>query len=180
MKTKPTQHSVKELRGLGIHPDMIVVRSEYPMTEDLRDKIALFCDIEEKNVINAKDEETIYKLVMSLQDQDMDDLVLENLKLESKGEAALTDWKHLLDNLSKIDKTIKIGLVGKYVELQDAYLSVAESLRHAGYEVHADVDIHWINSQEVTEQNYMEILGEVDGIVAVSYTHLTLPTILLV
>lgn len=165
MKTKPTQHSVKELRGLGIQPDMIVVRSEYPMTEDLRDKIALFCDIDEKSVINAKDEETIYELVMSLQAQDMDDLVLENLNLESSGEAQLEDWKHLLDNLSKIDKTIKIGLVGKYVELQDAYLSVAESLRHAGYEVHADIDIHWINSQDVTPQNYKEILSEVDGIV---------------
>ncbi|CAD2070713.1 CTP synthase [Jeotgalicoccus aerolatus] len=165
MKTKPTQHSVKELRGLGIQPDMIVVRSEYPMTEDLRDKIALFCDIDEDSVINAKDEETIYELVMSLQEQDMDDLVLDNLKLESKGEAQLEDWKHLLDNLSKIDKTIKIGLVGKYVELQDAYLSVAESLRHAGYEVHADIDIHWINSQDVTPQNVRDILGEVDGIV---------------
>ena len=165
MKTKPTQHSVKELRGLGIQPDMIVVRSEYPMTEDLRDKIALFCDIDEDSVINAKDEETIYELVMSLQEQDMDDLVLDNLKLESKGEAQLEDWKHLLDNLSKIDITIKIGLVGKYVELQDAYLSVAESLRHAGYEVHADIDIHWINSQDVTPQNVRDILGEVDGIV---------------
>ena len=165
IKTKPTQHSVKELRGLGIQPDMIVVRSEYPMTEDLRDKIALFCDIDEDSVINAKDEETIYELVMSLQEQDMDDLVLDNLKLESKGEAQLEDWKHLLDNLSKIDKTIKIGLVGKYVELQDAYLSVAESLRHAGYEVHADIDIHWINSQDVTPQNVRDILGEVDGIV---------------
>ena len=165
MKTKPTQHSVKELRGLGIQPDMIVVRSEYPMTEDLRDKIALFCDIDEDSVINAKDEETIYELVMSLEEQDMDDLVLDNLKLESKGEAQLEDWKHLLDNLSKIDKTIKIGLVGKYVELQDAYLSVAESLRHAGYEVHADIDIHWINSQDVTPQNVRDILGEVDGIV---------------
>ena len=165
MKTKPTQHSVKELRGLGIHPDMIVVRSEYPMTEDLRDKIALFCDIDEKSVINAKDEESIYELVMSLQDQDMDDLVLENLNLESEGEAALEDWKHLLENLSKIDKTIKIALVGKYVELQDAYLSVAESLRHAGYEAHADIDIKWINSQDVTAQNVEDILGDVDGIV---------------
>src|SRR5699024_3562654 len=151
--------------GLGIQPDMIVVRSEYPMTEDLRDKIALFCDIDEKSDINAKDEETIYELVMSLQAQDMDDLVLENLNIEATGEAQLDDWKHLLDNLSKIDKTIKIGLVGKYVELQAAYLTVAESLRHAGYEVHADIDIHWINSQDVTPQNVRDILGEVDGIV---------------
>src|SRR5699024_7585694 len=151
--------------ALGIQPDTIVVCSDYPMTEDLRDKIALFCDIDEDSVINAKDKETIYELVLSLQEQDMDDLVLDNLQLESNEAAQLEDWKDLINNLSKIDKTIKSGLVGKYVELQDAYLSVAESLRHAGYEVHADIDIHWINSQDVTPQNVRDILGEVDGIV---------------
>src|SRR5699024_5056591 len=165
MKTKTTQHRVKELRRLDIHLYMIVVCFEYHMIEDLHDKIAIFCVIDEKSVINVKDEESIYELVMSLQDQDMDDLVLENLNLESEGEAALEDWKHLLENLSEIDKTIKIALVGKYVELQDAYLSVAESLRHAGYEAHADIDIKWINSQDVTAQNVEDILGDVDGIV---------------
>lgn len=165
MKTKPTQHSVKELRGLGIQPDMIVVvRSEFPMTEDLRDKIALFCDIDEKSVINAKDEETIYELVMSLQAQDMDDLVLENLNIEATGEAQLDDWKHLLDNLSKIDKTIKIGLVGKYGA---SGCFTCQLLNHFATQVmkYTLIDIHWINSQDVTPQNYKEILSEVDGIV---------------
>lgn len=164
MKTKPTQHSVKELRGLGIQPDMIVVRSEYEMAEDLRDKIALFCDIDKKSVIEARDEETIYNIVIRLQEQNMDSLVIDRLGLESTQEAELEDWKHLLDNLSKINRTIKIALVGKYVSLQDAYLSVAESLRHAGYEQHAEIDIKWINSENLAEDNYKEELAGADGI----------------
>ena len=165
MKTKPTQHSVKELRSLGIQPDMIVVRTEYEMTEDLRDKIALFSDVKKENVIEAKDEETIYNIVLSLQDQDMDDIVLDTLGLESKREADLEDWVHMLENINKLDKTVTIGIVGKYVELQDAYLSVAESLRHAGFENLADIEIEWIDSSLVHEGNYVEILSDLDGIV---------------
>ncbi|WP_411842655.1 CTP synthase [Salinicoccus sp. HZC-1] len=164
MKTKPTQHSVKELRGLGIQPDMIVVRSEYEMAEDLRDKIALFCDIDKGSVIEARDEDTIYNIVIRLQEQNMDSLVIDRLGLESTQEAKLEEWKHLLDNLSKINRTIKIALVGKYVSLQDAYLSVAESLRHAGYEQQADIDIKWINSEHLTADNYKEQLADADGI----------------
>ena len=141
MKTKPTQHSVKELRGLGIQPDMIVVRSEHEMAEELRDKIALFCDIEKENVIEARDEETIYNIVMRLQEQKTDDLVISKLDLKPSEPAELVEWKHLLENLDNIDKSISIGIVGKYVSLQDAYLSVAESLRHAGYERQTDIDM---------------------------------------
>lgn len=165
MKTKPTQHSVKELRGLGIQPDMIVVRSEHEMEEDLRDKIALFCDIEKENVIEARDEETIYNIVIRLQEQHADDLVIDKLNLKPSGQADLVEWKHLLENLENIDKSVSIGIVGKYVSLQDAYLSVAESLRHAGYERQADIDIKWINSEHLASDNYEEQLGELDGIV---------------
>ncbi|SDL04772.1 CTP synthase [Lacicoccus qingdaonensis] len=165
MKTKPTQHSVKELRGLGIQPDMIVVRSEHEMAEELRDKIALFCDIEKENVIEARDEETIYNIVMRLQEQKTDDLVISKLDLKPSEPAELVEWKHLLENLDNIDKSISIGIVGKYVSLQDAYLSVAESLRHAGYERQTDIDIKWINSEHVNSDNYEEMLGELDGIV---------------
>ena len=164
MKTKPTQHSVKELRGLGIQPDMIVVRSEYEMAEDLWDKIALFCDIDTESVIEARDEETIYNIVIRLQEQHMDSLVIDRLGLRSTEEAELEDWKHLLDNLSRINRTIKIALVGKYVSLQDAYLSVAESLRHAGYEQQAEIDIKWINSEHLDENNYEDELAGADGI----------------
>src|SRR5690625_2020148 len=164
MKTKPTQHSVKELRGLGIQPDMIVVRSEHEMEEDLRDKIALFCDIEKENVIEARDEETIYNIVIRLQEQHADDLVIKKLNLKPSGPADLVEWKHLLENLVNIDKSVSIGIVGKYVSLQDAYLSVAESLRHAGYERQADIDIKWINSEHISSDNYEEKLGGLDGI----------------
>ncbi|WP_462421615.1 CTP synthase [Salinicoccus sp. Marseille-QA3877] len=165
MKTKPTQHSVKELRGLGIQPDMIVVRSEHEMAEELRDKIALFCDIEKENVIEARDEETIYNIVMRLQEQETDDLVIEKLGLRPSEPADLSEWKHLLENLDNIDKSVSIGIVGKYVSLQDAYLSVAESLRHAGYERQTDIDIKWINSEHINSDNYEEKLDGLDGIV---------------
>lgn len=165
MKTKPTQHSVKELRGLGIQPDMIVVRSEHEMAEELRDKIALFCDIEKEHVVEARDEETIYNIVMRLQEQKTDDLVIEKLNLKPSEPADLSEWKHLLENLDNIDKSVSIGIVGKYVSLQDAYLSVAESLRHAGYERQTDIDIKWINSEHVNSDNYEKTLGELDGIV---------------
>lgn len=165
MKTKPTQHSVKELRGLGIQPDMIVVRSEHEMEEGLRDKIALFCDIEKEHVIEARDEETIYNIVMRLQEQKTDDLVIRKLDLKPSEPADLVEWKHLLENLDNIDKSISIGIVGKYVSLQDAYLSVAESLRHAGYERQTDIDIKWINSEHINSDNYEQTLGGLEGIV---------------
>lgn len=164
MKTKPTQHSVKELRGLGIQPDMIVVRTEFEMGQDLKDKIALFCDIREQNVIEARDEETIYNIVIRLQEQNADTLVLEKLGLNTENVAELTEWKSLLGNLQHIDKTVRVALVGKYVSLQDAYLSVAEALRHAGYSRQADVEIDWINSEDVTAENVSELLGKADAV----------------
>lgn len=164
MKTKPTQHSVKELRGLGIQPDMIVVRTEFEMGQELKDKIALFCDIREQNVIEARDEETIYNIVIRLQEQKADTLVLEKLGLSTAQEAELTEWKSLLGNLQHIDKKVTVGLVGKYVSLQDAYLSVAEALRHAGYARQTDVEIKWINSEDINSDNVKESLSDVDAI----------------
>lgn len=165
MKTKPTQHSVKELRGLGIQPDMIVVRTEYEMTEDLRNKIALFSDVSVENVIEAKDEDTIYNIVLSIQDQNMDDIVLKTLGLESKREANLDDWVQVLENIRNLNQKVKIGIVGKYVELQDAYLSIVESLNHAGFEELTEIEIDWIYAKDVTDKNVDEILGGLDGIV---------------
>ena len=133
MKTKPTQHSVKELRGLGIQPDLIVVRSEYEMTQDLKDKIALFCDINKESVIECRDADSLYEIPLQLSKQDMDDIVIKRLQLNAKYETQLDEWQHLLDTVNSLDGKITIGLVGKYVSLQDAYLSVVESLKHAGY-----------------------------------------------
>ncbi|MHD0397166.1 CTP synthase [Staphylococcus simulans] len=164
MKTKPTQHSVKELRGLGIQPDLIVVRTEYEMTQDLKDKIALFCDIPEENVIECRDAESLYEIPLQLSKQHMDDLVINRLDLDAKYDTQLDEWKHLLDIVNNLDGEITIGLVGKYVSLQDAYLSVVESLKHAGYPLYKDIKVKWIDSSEVTDENAAEYLNDVDGI----------------
>lgn len=164
MKTKPTQHSVKELRGLGIQPDLIVVRTEYEMTQDLRDKIALFCDINKRAVIECRDADTLYQIPLALQEQHMDDIVIERLSLDAAAEAELTEWNQLLDTVRNLEGTVKIGLVGKYVSLQDAYLSVVEALKHAGYDFKSDIDIKWINSENLNESNYQQELSDVDGI----------------
>ncbi|MCE5025382.1 CTP synthase [Staphylococcus simulans] len=164
MKTKPTQHSVKELRGLGIQPDLIVVRTEYEMTQDLKDKIALFCDIPEENVIECRDAESLYEIPLQLSKQHMDDLVINRLDLDAKYDTQLDEWKHLLEIVNNLDGEITIGLVGKYVSLQDAYLSVVESLKHAGYPLYKEIKVKWIDSSEVTDENAAEYLKDVDGI----------------
>lgn len=163
MKTKPTQHSVKELRSLGIQPNIIVVRTEMPISEDMKDKLALFCDIDRKAVIEEPDESNLYKIPLTLQDQHMDQIVLDHLKIQAP-DAEMAEWKELVERVSHLSKTTRIALVGKYVELQDAYLSVVEALKHAGFEYDSDIDIKWINSEEVTKENVNEIFGDVDGI----------------
>ncbi|NKI11003.1 CTP synthase, partial [Salmonella enterica subsp. enterica serovar Infantis] len=132
MKTKPTQHSVKELRSLGIQPNVIVVRTEKPISEDMKDKIALFCDIDNKSVIECRDADTLYTIPLALQEQNLDQIVCDHLKLKCQ-EADMTEWIELVDRVRHLSKTTKIALVGKYVELQDAYISVVEALKHAGY-----------------------------------------------
>lgn len=164
MKTKPTQHSVKELRGLGIQPDLIVVRTEYEMTQDLKDKIALFCDIDKESVIECRDASSLYEIPLQLSAQNMDDIVIKRLDLDAKYDTQLDEWQYLLDTVNSLDGTITIGLVGKYVSLQDAYLSVVESLKHAGYPLKKDVVVKWIDSSEVTDENVESYLSDVDGI----------------
>lgn len=163
MKTKPTQHSVKELRSLGIQPNVIVVRTELPISEDMKDKIALFCDIDKEAVIEARDAETLYSIPLVLQEQNLDQIVCDHLKIVSN-EPDMTEWKALVEKVSHLSKKITIGLVGKYVELQDAYISIVEALKHAGYEFDADVSIEWINAAELTSENVEAVLQAVDGI----------------
>ncbi|WP_455663267.1 CTP synthase [Pradoshia sp.] len=163
MKTKPTQHSVKELRSLGIQPNIIVVRTEMPISQDMKDKLALFCDIDKNAVIECPDADTLYKVPLMLQDQKMDEIVCNHLKLQTP-DADMTEWKELVEKVTNLSKTVTIGLVGKYVELQDAYISVVESLKHAGYTYDADIKVKWINSEEVTKENVEELLGNVDGV----------------
>lgn len=163
MKSKPTQHSVKELRSLGIQPNVIVVRTEKPVPQDMKEKIALFCDINKNAVIECQDADTLYKVPLELQAQNLDQIVCDYLHLDAK-EADMTEWKELVNRVQNLSGTVNIALVGKYVALPDAYLSVAESLKHAGYAFDADVKISWINSENITRENAAEMLAGVDGI----------------
>ncbi|WP_059171822.1 CTP synthase [Bacillus sp. FJAT-27445] len=163
MKTKPTQHSVKELRSLGIQPNVIVVRTEMPVAQDMKDKIALFCDINKEAVIECRDAETLYSVPLALQEQHLDQIVCDHLKLQCT-EADMTEWIALVEKVTHLSAKTSIALVGKYVELQDAYISVVEALKHAGYAYDADIDIKWVNAEEVTEENVGELLGDVNGI----------------
>ena len=163
MKTKPTQHSVKELRSLGIQPNIIVVRTELPVSQDMKDKLALFCDIDPKAVIEARDADTLYAVPLSLQEQNMDQIVCDHLKLDNPT-ADMTEWNALVEKVRNLSKKTRIALVGKYVELQDAYISVVEALRHAGYKFDTDVEVKWVNAEHVTAENVKELVGDTDGI----------------
>ena len=163
MKTKPTQQSVKELRGLGIQPDIIVVRNELALTDELRAKISLFCDIPKQNVIESRDVSNLYELPVNLKAQKIDDIVLKHFGL-SAPEADMTEWLALVDRVDNLKENVKIALVDKYVELHDAYISVVESLKHAGYKHNSKITIDWIQSEDVTEENVNDYLKDADGI----------------
>ncbi|WP_124057820.1 CTP synthase [Vaginisenegalia massiliensis] len=163
VKTKPTQHSVKELRSLGIQPNILVVRTEQELAQSIKQKLALFCDVDERAVIESRDVETLYTIPLSLQEQGMDDLVLEHFGLDLP-EADMTDWKELEKLVLNLKESVTIGLVGKYVSLPDAYLSVVEALKHAGYMYDSDINIKWIDAEEVTDANAADYLADVDGI----------------
>src|SRR5699024_4742417 len=167
IKTKPTQHSVKELRSLGIQPDVIVLRSELPISKENKEKIALFCDTNERAVIEMLDADTLYNVPLTLQEQELDDLVCEHLRLDCK-EADMTEWSELVNKVRNLTKTVNIGIVGKYVELPDAYISVVESLKHAGISFDTDIEIHWINSEALEKETIHEQIEHVDGIVVPS------------
>lgn len=164
MKTKPTQHSVKELRSLGIQPDAIVLRTEYPIEQENKDKIAQFCDTDKRAVIEMLDADTLYHVPIALQEQGLDKLACEHLHLNC-AEADMVEWEKLVNKVRNLTHTLTIGLVGKYVELPDAYLSIVEALKHAGFTYDTDVKIRWINSQELDEDTIENKLADVDGII---------------
>ena len=164
MKTKPTQHSVKELRGLGIQPNILVVRTEEPISQEMRNKIANFCDVEPEAVIESMDVDTLYQIPLNLQAQGMDEIVCQKLKLDTP-QADMTSWIELRDRVQNLEGEVKIALVGKYVNLQDAYISVNEALKHAGYHINSKVDITYINSENIDADNVAETLKGYDGII---------------
>ncbi|CDF57253.1 CTP synthase [Thermobrachium celere] len=163
LKTKPTQHSVKELRSIGIQPDIIVCRSERPLSREMKDKIGLFCNIDGESVIQNLDAPTLYEVPLMLHEEGLDDLVIKKLNIDAK-EIDLSEWKAIVERLKNLKHKVRIALVGKYVELHDAYMSVVEALRHAGIYNDAQVEIDWINACDVDEKNYEEILKDADGI----------------
>jgi len=163
VKTKPTQHSVKELRSIGIQPNVIVCRTEYPLAEDLKRKIASLCDIDANAVIECRDASTLYEVPLNLQAEGLDDYVVKHLNLPT-GAPDMTEWEALVARVKSLKKKTEIAIVGKYVALHDAYLSIVESLAHAGFDADAEVDIRWVNAEEVTPANVDELLGGVHGI----------------
>ena len=162
-KTKPTQHSVTELRSRGIQPDVIVCRSEQPISDNLKRKISNLCDVDEGAVINAADAGNIYELPLILHDEGLDEVVCDVLRLDSQPD--LSTWEQVVDRVEQATAPVRIGLIGKYVELQDAYLSVVESLKHAGFHQGAKVEIDWINAEEVEGLLAAGRLEGLDGMV---------------
>lgn len=165
LKSKPTQHSVKEMLSIGISPDIIVCRTEHPLTDDIRNKIALFCNVDKECVIENNNCDILYAVPMMLKEQHMDDVVIKKLGIECD-EPNLEDWENMLYALRNPKQTVKIAMVGKYVELHDSYISVNEALKHGGIETRSAVDIDWIDSEtlEGDDVNLDDILGNVDGI----------------
>jgi CTP synthase len=162
-KTKPTQHSVKELRSIGITPNVIVCRTSVPLSLDVKRKIALFCDTDQDAVIECRDADTLYDLPLMFQEEGLDDLVVKHFGFNVP-EADMTDWNELVNKVKNLQHTTRIALVGKYVALRDAYISVAEALYHAGFAADSNVEIDWIQAEDVTEENVQELLGQADGI----------------
>lgn len=162
-KTKPTQHSVKELRGLGIQPDIVLCRTTTRLTKDMTDKIALFCDIEKKAIIQMVDAKTIYEVPLNLQKEGLDVYVMNRLDLPVN-KSNLDKWVEMVDKIKHLTKKVKIALVGKYVKLQDAYLSICESFNHAGIVNDVQVEIKWVNSESIEKRGVDDYLSDVDGI----------------
>lgn len=163
LKTKPTQHSVKELRSIGIQPNIIVCRTESTLPQDFREKIALFCDINLDAVIEAKDAETLYEIPLLLQAEGLDQIVAQYFGVDDR-QAQMEDWLALVHKVKNLKHRVKIAIVGKYVSLHDAYMSVVEALKHAGFRYDCDIEIKWVNAELVDTGNVEAELSDVDGI----------------
>jgi len=165
LKTKPTQHSVKELRSIGIHPDIIVCRTEHEISPEMREKLALFCDIDVNAVIQNKNAASIYQVPLMMQDEGLDRIAMEKLQIEA-GAADMAAWREMVDKIVYPSSCVTIAVVGKYVALQDAYMSVTESLRHAGIANQTAINIKWINSEDIEapDTDMAAHFGDVDGI----------------
>ena len=163
MKTKPTQTSVKALQSMGIWPDILVCRSDYPVDDDMKSKIALFCNVPKEHVLQNLDASSLYEVPLMMEEEHLAQAVCDCLKLPCP-EPDLTDWKAMIDVLNNLDTEVTIGIVGKYIALHDAYLSVAEALKHGGIANKTKVNIKWLDSETITSENIDEVFKDVDGI----------------
>ncbi|MFN2586540.1 MAG: CTP synthase [Actinomycetota bacterium] len=166
LKTKPTQHSVRELRSIGIHPDAIVCRSDRPISPGLKRKISMLCDVSMDAIVSAVDSKNIYEIPLVLRDEGLDEFVMDRLRLQTHAEPDLDAWKDLVARIDAAEgaRRVKIGIIGKYVTLPDAYLSVVASLKHAGFAHGRQVDITWVASDDLETADPDEALGHLDGI----------------
>ena len=164
LKTKPTQHSVRELRSIGIQPDAIVCRSDRPIAPALKRKISLLCDVNTDAIVSAVDSGNIYEIPLVLRSEGLDDFIVDHLRMSDVAQPQLEDWTRLVNRIDSTTKSTRIGLIGKYVKLPDAYLSVVESLKHAGYHHDAQVEIDWIASDDLRSEDSPARLKELDGI----------------
>lgn len=164
LKTKPTQHSVRELRGIGIHPQVIVARADYPMSKDVLSKIALFCDVDEEAVIPLETTDLLYEVPIVLEDAGLGDYLVEQLELQVP-KPTLQDWRNMIGRMRAASEPIQIGVVGKYVELHDAYMSVREALFHAASAHERKVEINWLYSGDLEKDKGWDVLDKLDGII---------------
>lgn len=164
MKTKPTQASVRELQGLGLHANVIVCRSEYPLDDNLKDKIALFCNVPKECVLNNLDQEYLYEVPVAMEEENLAGVVCNALKIENRT-PDLSDWNDMIRKIKNPTKHVTIALCGKYTSLHDAYISVVEALKHGGIDNHAVVDIKWIDSEQVTDEGAASVLKDADGLI---------------
>ena len=164
LKTKPTQHSVKQLLEFGVQPDVLVCRTEHQLSKSIRNKLARFCNVDENAVIQSIDADTIYDVPLLMQQERLDEVVLMKLGVDSRAAVNLDRWNQFLSRYKNPKQTVRIALVGKYVELKDSYKSIAEAFTHAGAAGHVEVDLKWVHSEQVHGENSADILGDVDGI----------------
>jgi len=164
LKTKPTQHSVRDLRGIGIQPNVIIARTDYPVSRDVVEKIALFCDVDENAVIPLETTDLLYEVPLVLEDAGLGDYLVNKLKLEANP-PDLNSWRSMIGRMRQANDTVKIGIVGKYVELHDAYMSVKEAAYHAAVACNSQLEIKWIHSSDLEKGKGLQVLDEVDGVI---------------
>ena len=164
LKTKPTQHSVKELRGIGIQPDAILCRSDYPVSEEIKAKISLFCDVNQANVIDLPTVSNVYEVPLILENAGLADQIIDSLGLTSEVKD-MAEWQYLVKRMKELDNPLRIAIVGKYVDLPDSYISVREALRHAGLHHDRDVKVEWVHSEDIERDGPDQYLNSISGIV---------------